>query len=164
MLDVICDTSPIQCLYQLELLHIIPKLANQVFVPSAVIEEIKIGHSLRVNLPKLEDEELDWVTIRRPISELALPLVANLGPGETEVLMLALEMREAVAVLDDGPAREMAETLDLLLTGTSGLLLDAKKAGFVPALRPLLDKLKSLRFRLASRTYSAVLRLADESN
>ena len=114
MLDVICDTSSIQYLYQLELLHIIPKLANQVFVPSAVVEEIKIGHSLGVNLPKLE--ELDWVIVRRPISELALPLVANLGPGETEVLMLALEMREAVAVLDDGPAREMAETLDLHLT------------------------------------------------
>ena len=76
--------------------------------------------------------------------------------------MLALEMREAVAVLDDEPAREMAETLDLHLTGTLGLLLDAKKAGLIPALRPLLNKLQSLRFRLASRTYSAVLRLAGE--
>lgn len=160
MVDVICDTSSIQYLYQLELLHIIPKLANKVFVPTAVVEEINTGHSLGVDLPKLE--ELDWVIIRRPISELALPLVANLGPGETEVLMLALEMREAVAVLDDGPAREMAETLDLHLTGTLGLLLDAKKTGLVPTLRPLLDKLQSLRFRLASRTYSAVLRLAGE--
>lgn len=162
MLDVICDTSPIQYLYQLEQLHIIPKLANQVFIPSAVVEEIKIGHSLGVNLPKLE--ELEWVTVRRPISELALPLVSNLGPGETEVLMLALEMREAVAVLDDALAREMAETLDLRLTGTLGLLLDAKKAGLVPALRPLLDKLQSLRFRLAPRTYSAVLALSGESD
>ncbi len=162
MRDVICDTSPIQYLYQLEQLHIIPKLANQVFIPSAVVEEIKIGHSLGVNLPKLE--ELEWVTVRRPISELALPLVSNLGPGETEVLMLALEMREAVAVLDDALAREMAETLDLRLTGTLGLLLDAKKAGLVPALRPLLDKLQSLRFRLAPRTYSAVLALSGESD
>ena len=160
MLDVICDTSPIQYLHQLELLHIIPKLANQVFVPAAVFEEIRVGHSLGVNLPKLE--ELDWVTTRRPISELALPLVGNLGPGETEVLMLALETREAVAVLDDGPAREIAETLDLLYTGTLGLLLDAKKAGLVPAVRPLLEKLQSLRFRLTPRTYSAVLRLAGE--
>jgi len=160
--DLICDTSPIQYLYQLQLLHIIPKLANQVFVPSAVVEEINTGHSLRVNLPRLE--ELDWVTVRRPISELALPLIANLGPGETQVLMLALEMREAVVVLDDALAREMAETLDLHLTGTLGLLLDAKKAGLIPALQPILDELQSLRFRLAQRTYSAVLRLAGESS
>ena len=162
MLDLICDTSPIQYLYQLKLLHIIQKLANHVFVPPAVVEEIRIGHSVAVNLPELE--KLDWVTVRRPISELALPLVVNLGPGETEVLMLALEMREAVAVLDDALAREMAETLDLHLTGTLGLLLDAKKAGLISALRPLLDELQSLRFRLTPRTYSAVLRLAGESN
>jgi predicted nucleic acid-binding protein len=95
---------------------------------------------------------------------LALPLIANLGHGETEVLMLALEMRETVAVLDDALAREIAETLDLHFTGTLGLLLDAKKAGLIPTLRPLLDELQSLRFRLALRTYNAVLRLAGENN
>lgn len=162
MLDVICDTSPLQYLYQLDLLHIIPELANQVFVPPAVVEEIQTGHSLGVHLPKLE--KLDWVTVRKPISELALPLVTNLGPGETEVLMLALEMKGPVVVLDDALAREMAETLNLRLTGTLGLLMDGKKAGLLPALRPLLDKLQSLRFRLAPWTYSAVLHLAGESN
>ena len=161
MPDLICDSSPIQYLYQLQLIHIIPKLANQVFVPPAVVEEIRIGHSVGVNLPDLE--KLAWVTVRRPSSELAVPLITNLGPGETEVLMLALEMREAVAVLDDALAREMAETLDLHLTGTLGLLLDAKKADLIPALRPLLDELQSLRFRLAAHTYSAVLRMAGES-
>ena len=79
MPDLICDTSPIQYLYQLQLLHIIPKLASQVFVPPAVVEEIRIGHSVGVNLPELE--ELDWVTIRRPISELALPLIVNRDQG-----------------------------------------------------------------------------------
>jgi predicted nucleic acid-binding protein len=48
------------------------------------------------------------------------------------------------------------------MTGTLGLLLDAKRAGLVPAVLPLLNKLQSLRFRLASRTFSAVLRLAGE--
>lgn len=160
MFDLICDTSPIQYLHQLELLQILPRMAKKVFVPSAVVEQIKIGHSLGIHLPKLE--ELDWADIRRPASNLALPLITNLGPGETEVLMLALEMRRAVVVLDDAPARELAEILDLRLTGTLGLLLDAKKAGLVMAIRPLLEKLQSLRFRLAPRTFSAVLHLAGE--
>lgn len=138
----------------------LPKLAEKVFVPPAVVEEIKIGHSLGINLPKLE--KLDWVDVLRPASDLALPLVTNLGPGETEVLMLALEMRGAVVVLDDAPARELAEILDLRVTGTLGLLLDAKRAGLVSTVRPVLERLQSLRFRLASRTFSAVLRLAGE--
>lgn len=103
MFDLVCDTSPIQYIHQLELLHILPSLAKQVFIPSAVAEEIKIGHSLGFNLPKLE--KLDWVIVRRPASALALPLITNLGPGETEVLMLGLEMRGAVVVLDDAPAK-----------------------------------------------------------
>jgi predicted nucleic acid-binding protein len=76
--------------------------------------------------------------------------------------MLTLEMRGAVVVLDDAPARELAEILGLRFTGTLGLLLDTKKAGLVPKLRPLLERLQALRFRLASRTFSDVLRLAGE--
>ena len=85
-----------------------------------------------------------------------------LGPGETEVLMLALELPEAVAVLDDALARQVAETLNLSLTGTLGLLIDAKRAGLISAVGPWLDQLQALRFRLAIHTRMAVLKLADE--
>lgn len=114
-----------------------------------------------MNLPDVEG--LDWVTVRRPISEVALTLVTHLGPGETEVLMLALEMREAVVVLDDALARQTADTLDLHFTGTLGLLLDAKRVGLIAEVRPWLDQLNALQFRLAPHTYEAVLRLAGEA-
>jgi predicted nucleic acid-binding protein len=158
--DVICNTSPIQYLHQLELLHILRALAGGVIVPPAVVDELAEGRALGVNLPDLT--ALDWVTVRRPVSELAVPLVTNLGPGETEVLMLALESRKAVVVLDDALARRVAETLGLRLTGTLGLLLDAKRAGLIPAVGPLLDQLQALRFRVAPHTRAAVLKLAGE--
>lgn len=160
MSDVICNTSPIQYLHQLELLHILRALAGGVIVPPAVVDELAEGRALGVNLPDLT--ALDWVTVRRPVSELAVPLVANLGPGETEALMLALESRKAVVVLDDALARRVAETLGLRLTGTLGLLLDAKRAGLIPAVGPLLDQLEALRFRVAPHTRAAVLKLAGE--
>lgn len=161
MSDLICDTSPIQYLYQLELLQILPALGGEIFLPPAVVEELAVGRSLGVSLP--DTEMLDWLTIRHPVSEIASPLVSHLGPGETEVLMLALEMPQSIAVLDDGLARQIAETLDLHFTGTLGLLLDAKKAGLVTEIRPLLDRLNALQFRLAAHTYEVVLRLADEA-
>ena len=161
MPDLICDTSPIQYLYQLDLLHIIPALGGRIFVPPAVVDEIKVGLSLGVNLP--DPDRLDWAIVQQPVSEQALPLITNLGPGEAESLMLALEMKSAVLVLDDGLAREIADTLNLQFTGTLGLLLDAKQTGIVPEVRPLLDKLQLLRFRLALHTYETVLHLAGES-
>jgi predicted nucleic acid-binding protein len=158
--DVICDTSPLQYLYQLDLLHILPALSEQVIVPAAVEQELAVGRALGVSLPDVT--LLDWVIVRRPTSEPALPLINDLGPGETQVLMLALESHDAIVVLDDALARQVAESLDIRLTGTLGLLLDAKRAGLVPAVAPLLDRLQVLRFRLAPHTRAAVLRLAGE--
>ena len=56
----------------------------------------------------------------------------------------------------------MAETLRLPVTGTLGLLLDAKRLSLIPAVRPLLEQLDALGFRLASHTRTAVLKLAGE--
>jgi predicted nucleic acid-binding protein len=144
----------------LELLHILPALTDRVIIPPAVVDELAIGRDLGVNLP--DPSELDWLVVRRPASAAALPLITDLGPGETEVLMLALELPEAVAVLDDALARQVAETLSLNLTGTLGLLIDAKRTGLISAVRPLLDQLQALRFRLAIHTRIAVLKLAGE--
>lgn len=161
MPEVVCDTSPLQYLYQLDLLDILPALASRVFVPPAVREELSVGRSLGLRVPAIED--LTWVTVRQPVSHQALPLIYDLGPGETEVLLLSLESRGAIAILDDALARRVAGILEIPLTGTLGLLIDAKKAGLIPTISPLLDALQALRFRMSPSTRSVVLELAGES-
>ena len=161
MPDLICDTSPIQYLHQLDLLHVLPTLADQVFIPPAVVEELSVGRSWGINLPDIE--KLDWISIHPPVSIQALPLVTDLGPGETEVLMLALEQPEAVVVIDDALARRVAETLGLKFTGTLGLLLDAKRSGLISKIAPYLDRLDELRFYLDPKARAAVLKLAGEA-
>lgn len=158
---MICNTSPLQYLHQLGLLHILPALAGEVVVPIAVDEELAVGRQAGVSLP--DPKTLSWVSLRRPQSQPALPLIHDLGPGETEVLMLALEASDPVVVLDDALARRLAETLKLRLTGTVGLLLDAKRAELIETVGPWLDRLQALRFRLSPQTRAAVLRLAGES-
>jgi predicted nucleic acid-binding protein len=159
--EVVCDTSSLQYLYQLDLLEVLPALATRVLVPPAVRDELAVGHSLGIRVPAVE--ELSWVTIRRPVSFQAIPLIHDLGPGEIEVLLLALESPGAIAVLDDALARRVAGVLKIPLTGTLGLLLDAKKAKLIPAVAPLLEALVALRFRISPSTRAAVLKLAGES-
>jgi hypothetical protein len=124
------------------------------------VDELREGLTRGVNLP--DTSRLEWITIRKPATAAALPLVTDLGPGETEVLALALEAPGSVVVLDDAVARSVAQTLGVEMTGTLGLLLDAKRAGLVQAVAPILDELDSLRFRLSARTRTAVLELAEE--
>jgi len=148
--EVICNTSPLQYLHQLDLLHILPALAGHIVVPQAVAAEVARGMAASVSLPDLT--AVEWVIVRRPISAAALPLITDLGSGESEVLALALESRDPVVVIDDALARRVAAMLGIRLTGTLGLLLDAKHAGLIPAVKPALDQLRALRFRLASHT------------
>lgn len=67
-----------------------------------------------------------------------------------------------IVILDDALARRQAEAMGLRLTGTLGVLLDAKRAGLIAAVAPLADELQRLGFRLSGATRQAVLGLAGE--
>ena len=160
MPEIICDTSPFQYLFQIGHLDLLPRLFGQVIVPRAVVDELAVGRKAGVTLP--DPTTLKWTDIRRPVSEKALPLITDLGPGESEVLMLGLELPDVVLVLDDRLARRIAESLKLPITGTLGVLIDAKRAGLIAEVRPLLNQLQRLRFRLAPHTRRAVLEFVGE--
>jgi predicted nucleic acid-binding protein len=160
--EVICNTSPLQYLHQLRLLHILPALVTRVVAPPAVIEELTAGRMHGVDVP--DAASLTWVSVRTPKGVSALRLVSDLGAGETEVLMLALESTDPLLIVDDWLARQIAASLRLPVKGTLGLLLDAKKRGLVHAVKPHLDALQELRFRLSPATRRAVLDLAREAD
>jgi len=159
--EVICNTSLLQYLHQLDLLPVLQVLAGKVIVPPAVVDELEVGISKGLDLPRLTS--FDWVEVRAPVSLAAVPLVSDLGPGETQVLALALESREPLALLDDALARRVAASLGIAVEGTLGLLLDAKRAELLVSVGPFLDRLQVLGFRLDPGTRDAVLRLAGEA-
>ncbi len=161
MPEIICNTSPLQYFHQLGRLYLLPRLVKQLIVPSAVAAELAAGRREGVDLP--DPEALPWIMLRKPRSQAVLPLMTDLGPGETAVLALALESGDAIVVLDDKLARRHAERLGLRFTGTLGLLLDAKRGGHIEAVAPLLDELQDLGFRLSPTTRQAVLQLAHET-
>lgn len=162
MPEIIVNTSPLQYLYQLGLLDLLPTFYGRVTVPEAVVAELDAGRRLGLALPDLTS--LDWITVKPVEQASLLRLVGDLGRGEREVLALASTMPGCVIVRDDGLARRCARMLGLTLTQTLGVLLRAKREGHLPALAPLLDRLDGLRFRVDAATRAAVLRLAGEKS
>ncbi len=160
MPETISNTSPIQYLYQADLLEMLPTLYGAVIIPGAVAQELAAGREAGVSLP--DPSELAWITIERPAESTLLRIVADLGPGEREVIALGLRSPDSLLLLDDGVARRCAKHLNLRVTGTLGVLLKAKNIGCLPSVRPVLDRLDALRFRLDPATRAAVLRLAGE--
>lgn len=108
--------------------------------------------------------DLLWATLA-PVSQSmndALP-PNRLGPGETAVIAYANSHPGCVAGLDAMQARRIAETLGLTVAGTLGLLLHAKRASLVSAVRPLMDAAMVEGFRVSPELYRVTLDLADEA-
>ena len=76
--------------------------------------------------------------------------------------MAAKELSISEVLLDDLPARKLAQTFLLQPLGTLGILMLAKKESKISALKPLLDQLISRNFRVSARLYEQVLQYAGE--
>jgi hypothetical protein len=159
--ELICDTTVVQYLHQLHLLHLLPTLGSPVVLPEAVVAELDQGRAQGIDLPDLS--ALSWLTVRTAGVRPPLSHAADLGPGESEVLWLALERPHSIAVLDDAAARRQAVECGVRVTGILGLLVDAKRQGLIPAVSPVLDDLERLGFHLSARTRTLILRHAGEA-
>ena len=159
MLDVFCNTSPLQYLHQIGQLDILPTLFGEVQVAEAVAAELAEGRRRQIALPNIR--RLSWATIRA-VSD-AGSLVPNLGRGEAETIALGLEKSNALVVLDDGAARRAATAAGLSIVGTVGVLLRAKERGCIGAVRPAVVRLEELGFRISERVRRRALIEAGES-
>jgi hypothetical protein len=150
---VIADASALICLRWVDQLSILPGLFGRIVMPpSAAAEATHRGSALPA-----------WVDVR-PLGRAPDPRVsaARLGAGETEVLSLGLELPGAWLILDDGEARALARELGLRMLGTAAVLVEAKRAGLLPLVRPVLDLLLAKGFRLSPKVYELILKAAGE--
>ena len=151
---VVADASALICLGWVDQLQILPGLFGRIVVPPAVAAEATRRGSA---LPS-------WVDVRPPTRPLdARVSAAQLGAGESEVLCLGLELEDAWVILDDLDARTLARGLGLRVIGTAAVLVEAKRAGLLPQVRPPLDALLERGFRLDRRVYDLILKAVGEA-
>jgi predicted nucleic acid-binding protein len=105
----------------------------------------------------------DWIKINSAEDKYRQRLLElNLGKGESSAIALALEQENAVLILDDNIARKIAMRLGISLTGTLGIIINAKLTSVIPSIKPILEKLKKTNFRLSNELEKEALRLAGE--
>lgn len=148
---------------------------NAVSNSSCLIALEKIGHFDllsksfdTINIPSAVHSELgqniDWLIVKSVQNRaLVNSLNTQIDDGESEAIALAMELRDVFIVLDDKKARRIAKQLGLKVIGTVGLLLRAKKRGIVTEIRPILDALQEVDFRIGETLYQEALRLAKEA-
>jgi hypothetical protein len=150
---VVSNSSPLIALARIQRLDLVPTILESVLIPPAVAREI------RPSIPVLPD----WLRVQAPAkSPSVLASQRRLGDGEWEAIALAIEVGAGAILIDDRPARRLAEAAGLNVIGTLGLLLEAKRASHVRTIRAELDKLLETSFFLSQQLYDQLLRMAGE--
>lgn len=149
---VVANASPLIALDQINHLDFLHRLFSELIIPTEVAEEI----APTVELP-------EWIEIRsltQPIGPLIL--AASLGRGKSAAITLALEIEAERLILDERAARRLAQSLEVPIIGTLGILGAARRRGLISELKPLLDRLLAHDFRVAKDLYDRVLFDAGE--
>ena len=156
---VVSDTSPIRALEHLDLLRLIGDFYGQVLVPPAVAEELRHPRS---GLKSIDIALLPIVSVVTP-KTVEEPLHLELDQGELEAIALALEIHADYLLIDEAAGREVASRLGLKVVGTLGVLIRAKEAGEIRAIKPLLESLEQeLRFFISPQLRRTVLAITSE--
>jgi len=71
-----------------------------------------------------------------------------LQKGEASATALAVELEDCLLIIDDLKGRNLAEQLGIKITGTFGVIIEAKLSGHIKSVKPLLAKIKQTDFRL----------------
>lgn len=162
---VISDTSPITNLAAIGKLPILQGLYEYIVIPAKVYGEmVGIG---KVVPGTTEIQEFSWIKTQEVINQQQILDICdgreNIDLGEAAAIVLALETRARVLLMDEKRGRAIAAEYGLNVVGLLGVLLQAKGQNLIPAVKPVIDELiAKANFRVSSQLYEMVVKTAEE--
>ena len=146
---VYVDTSALIILNKIDALGLLNKIYGNVIITNYIQLE------LNEFLPS-------WIIIEPAYNfEQSFLKNFNLGPGDSSIIMNALEYN-GFLIIDDLKARKIATTLSLRFTGSVGILITAKKLGFIHSVKYYLEKIQTTNFRISDALIIKALEIANE--
>lgn len=159
---VVSDTTAITHLAKIGSLNILQKLYAEILIPEAVFSELsQVRKSQPGALQVLNSRWIKVVKIQN--NTVVEKLKKHLDLGESEAIALSIELQADVLIIDEVAGRNIAKKLDQNIIGMIGVLLEAKKKGYILSVKPYLDKLRTTGFRMGEDIYKLALEMSLES-
>ncbi len=143
-------------------LDLIERLYVSVNIPEAVARELAAALPDQFSAQAMK--KLAWLTVH-PVKnrQMTESLLLDLDAGEAEAIALSVEMKAGLLLLDERRGRNIAQRFGLKFIGVMGMLIEAKRKGHLPAVKPSLDDLiATAGFWVDNRLYARVLQEAGE--
>lgn len=147
---IISDTSCLILLSNINELELLNNLYGTIITTNEVAAEYGLS------LPQ-------WFFIIDPKDKKYQSLLeASIDKGEASAIALAAEMEDCLLIIDDLKGRKAAEQIGLKIIGTMGVIVDAKLAGIILSVKPILAKIKQTNFRITDKLERLIIEKAGE--
>lgn len=159
---VVSNTSPLINLALIGQLNLLQQLYDQVVIPQAVYDEIVVAGAGQPGATEVET--YDWIKVKQVSNQpMVTSLQVDVDIGEAEAIVLAVELKPDLLLLDERKGRLVASRLGIKFTGILGILIEAKRRGLITEVKPLMDVLiEQIGFRVSINLYQHVLQVAHE--
>ena len=163
-MPVVSNTSPVLNLAIIDRLSLLRQQFEEIWIPSAVLEEMRVEEDLPGSQAVRDAMEAGWLRVEevkdRPLVQV---LQRDLDKGEAEAVALALQMKAEWTLLDEREGRRVAKSLGLKVTGVLGILLRAWRKGELPSLRRAMEELREKAgFRIGAELFADLVRESGE--
>jgi predicted nucleic acid-binding protein len=160
----VSNTSPISNLASIGRLELLKSQFSELWIPNAVFVELT-AHPDPIAQTTIQTAIRDqWIRIGTSRdSGLLRLLFLQLHQGEAEAIALATDLHADFVLIDEQEGRQLASKTGLAVTGVLGVLLRAKRAGEIAAIKPEMALLRSKAHFFASPALEAkILSAAGE--
>jgi len=151
---IVSDTSSISNLIQIGLIDLLHQLYDEITITPAVRREL-----YRLSDHQAAIEQINWIKVKAPQNhEMVVQLLEELDLGEAESIALAIEEEAKYLIIDEYKGRMIADSYGLKIVGILGVLIQAKKNEIIPFVKPHIDELVDIGFRLNRKLIEKVLK------
>lgn len=147
---IIADASCLILLDKIGALDLLLKLYGTVIVTEEIADEFNEPLPRWIQIKKVENKNQQLV------------LETILDKGEASAIALALEFTNSLLIIDERKGRKLASQLDLKIIGSLALIIEAKRKGYITAVKPILEKIAATNFYISEHLKSLILRNAEE--
>lgn len=155
---VVSDTSAISNLLQIGQLNILQRLFGTITIPPAVQREI-----YAIPTQQAQIEKLNWIEVAEPTNQQFISeLSVELDLGEAEAIALSVEQDAEYLIIDEYAGRKIADEHGVKIIGLLGILILAKQKKVIDTVKPNIENLQKVGFRLNQTLITNVLKQLGE--
>jgi len=138
---IVSNSTPLINFAAIDRLDILEALFTMLIIPPAVEFELLERGAQYPNVTIIRQAAfIKKHDIHNEMLRTALSI--DLDPGEAEAIILALEQKADLLLLDELAGRTIAESYQIAFTGSIGCLIEAKRIGIIPKIKPILDAMR----------------------